>query len=112
MRYVKLVGLWLAGLVIPVFIGWVTANAGWDAVPKIMGSCIAGYLLLGLTSGFMKLLLNANLDQIGGWTFGMNLVALSLGNTGPYFAIGTSIGILVGWYLLEQSKEIWQRQPA
>ncbi len=112
MRYLKLTGLWISGFAMPILVAWFAAAAGWDAVPKIMLSCIGGYLILWAMGCFMKLLLNTNLDQIGGWSFGINLVALVIGGADFYFAVGTSIGILAGWYMLDESKRIWQQKLA
>lgn len=106
MRYLKLVGLWISGLAMPILVAWFAAEAGSDAVTKIMFSVVVGYTVLWVIGCLMKLVMNTSLDKIGGWSFGVNLIALSIGGADFYFGIGTSVGILAGWYMLDRSKAI------
>lgn len=112
MRYLKLMGLWIFGLAMPISVAWFAAEAGSDAVPKIMLSVVVGYTILWVMGCLMKLVMNTNLDQIGGWSFGINLIALSIGGADVYFGIGTSVGILAGWYMLDRSMAIWKYQSS
>lgn len=110
LTFLKILGLWLAGIAIPVLLIVGSVHFGFDTFAAILMFVLYGYILMLLIGGGLKLASPTPLSETVGWAIGLNVIVCAISGSSAMLIIGSMVGIVGCYQLLKLSKHIVTHQ--
>lgn len=108
MQFIKILSIWILGLLIPFFVLYLSGTHGYETIGYISVAALYGGFLMLFFGGIIKYGLNKKLDEVVWWVAGVNLLACGFG-FGWAFIIGTFVGIALCYQMLRATRHFAQK---